>query len=206
MQTILITGFGPFGTLGDNPSAAIAARLDGTVVEGRRLVGCVLPVAIEPLASRLETLVERLQPAAVLQFGVAETSDRLRLERRAVNQAAFSIPDIAGVTWRDRALVEGGPAQLATTLPLGAIADAWRIGGLAYALSDDAGRYVCNAAFYFTLMLAQRARPTFPAGFIHVPLPQEVNPASRVRRDAMIEAARRAVEVTLLHRTDPAAV
>lgn len=198
-NAILVTGFGPFGSVRENPSAAIAARLDGAFCAAHRIVGAVLPVEIETLSEHLASLVERVRPAAVIQFGVAERRDRILLERAAVNHALFSIPDIRGVSWRDRSLEDHGPFERRSTLPLAAIAERWAEAGLSFAFSDDAGRYLCNVALYYGLRLAERFSPRPLWGFIHVPLPQEQDPASLVALEGMHEAARLAVEVTALH-------
>lgn len=195
-RPLLITGFGPFGSVSDNPSAVIARHLDGTVCGRCRVVGVVLPVEIETLEERLAALIDRFRPAAVVQFGVAESRDRLILERVAVNQAGFTIPDITGVSWRDRALVERGPPTREATLPLRAIAECWSDARLPYAWSDDAGRYLCNAALYFGLAIAHRQAPEIPWGFIHVPLPREENPASLLSIADLHRAAALAVEAT----------
>lgn len=193
---ILVTGFGPFGAVRDNPSAAIAERLDGRLCGDALIIGAVLPVEIETLEARLATLIERVRPAAVLQFGVAESRIRLSLERRALNRAEFSMPDIHGVSWRNRSLTTDGPPQCEATLPLESIADAWARDDLAYEFSDDAGRYLCNASLYFGLHLAARYTPAPLWGFIHVPLPCEENPVSLLSREDIHRAARLAADVT----------
>jgi pyroglutamyl-peptidase len=196
---LLLTGFDTFGSIADNPSARLVRALDGARCDAGVIVSAVLPVAISGLEKRLARLVDSVQPAAVLQFGVAETRTRLALERKALNEADFTLPDIDGITWRCRALAADGAPALCATLPLDAIAAAWSRAGLAWEWSDDAGRYLCNASFYQGLRLAAQRPVPLPWGFIHVPLPREENAAGAVSFAAMVEAARLAAEVTSLH-------
>jgi pyrrolidone-carboxylate peptidase len=48
-------------------------------------------------------------------------------------------------------------------------------------LSDDAGRYVCNATLYRSLIAAPAARRV---GFVHVP------PASHITKERLLAAAK----------------
>jgi pyroglutamyl-peptidase len=90
----------------------------------------------------------------------------VRLERVALNLAAFEIPDNAGRLIEDRALEKAGDAALWSRLDLAAIRRALLDHGIPVRLSSTAGNYLCNAAMYRFL----RALPaSVPCGFIHLP-------------------------------------
>jgi pyroglutamyl-peptidase len=150
---LLITGFGPFPGVDDNPSGRLARTLDGTTFAGVRLSGRILDTHWLLAWPQLQTAVAALQPSALIMLGVA-SRDRVEVERIAYNQAAPRV-DCAGALPADAVLVPDGPATLSTRLP-------WD--RLDAATSDDAGRYLCNAIFYRALHGL-----TLPCGFVHMP-------------------------------------
>jgi len=185
METILLTGFGPFGDHVENLSGQAVERLDGLVLHGFRLKSVVLPVAFEPAVACLEAVLDDDGiPAAVLAVGIhGGENEAFALELIARNERDYEIPDAEGNLVSDERVEADGPAQVVSTLPVGTIKRALEQAGLAAELSDDAGRYLCNAVFYWL------ARRVSPAGFLHVP------PRPEGRSD-VIEAVRLAAEVT----------
>ena len=71
MKTVLITGFGPFPGVADNPSARLARALDGRVVGGVRFVGEVLPVSYRRAPAQTLRLAAAHKADAILGTGVA---------------------------------------------------------------------------------------------------------------------------------------
>lgn len=150
---LLITGFGPFPGVADNPSGRLALSLDGTSAAGVALFGRVLDTHWLLAWPQLQAAVATLAPDAVVMLGVAERG-AVQVERVAFNEAAPSL-DCAGALPPDAILVPGAPASLPTRLP-------WA--DLGAATSDDAGRYLCNAIFYRALHGL-----SLPCGFVHMP-------------------------------------
>jgi pyroglutamyl-peptidase len=161
---LLVTGFGPFPGIARNPSAEIARRVAASPRLRRR--------GAESAALILETnyaAIERdLAPAmrdggfdAVLMIGVAGRSRHIRVERRALNRASILLPD---ATKRRPAFQLGaGPATRPSSVdPIGVWA-LLRRAGLACRVSQDAGRYLCNAAYFAAL---SRDAPVL---FLHIP-------------------------------------
>jgi pyroglutamyl-peptidase len=64
-------------------------------------------------------------------------------------------------------LVRGGAPVMSATLPASALLGALRQGGLPAQLSRSAGRYLCNALFYWSLSEAGAGGPL--VSFIHMP-------------------------------------
>ena len=114
---------------------------------------------------------------AVLMLGVASRARTIRVERRAVNRASVLFPDAAAQHPSQVAMRRGAPYQV-TRAALTPALVALRRRELVVALSQDAGRYLCNAAYWRAL-----ARPA-PALFVHVPKsPRAAQPvAHRTRR------------------------
>lgn len=170
-DTILLTGFEPFGGEDINPSGEVARVLDGTMVASLPIVGRVLPVNLAAVPSLLDDLVREIDPAVILNLGLAPGEPVIRLERVAINIADFDIPDNTGHVARDAGLVEHGPLALASRLPLRAVEDALLANGIPAYISNTAGLFLCNVTMFTVL-----ARyPDIPAGFVHLPyLPEEV--------------------------------
>lgn len=165
-MTILITGFEPFAGLAYNPSAEIAAALDGREIGGRMVVGKLLPVEFARYRVGLEALLREFSPTLYIGFGLASGEDMIRIERFGVNLADFDIPDNAGAKHIGRTIEPDGPAARGATLPCTEIRAALLQAGIPARLSNSAGSYLCNATLYSALGLC--AAPV-PCGFIHLP-------------------------------------
>jgi pyroglutamyl-peptidase len=167
---ILLTGFEPFGTYKDNPSAEVAEALHGRVIDGATIRSAILPVHHARAAARVAELVREASPRAIVHLGLAGGRARLALERVAVNVMDFEIADNAGYRATGEACVAGGPAAYFSTLPLEAMLETLRSHGVPAYLSSSAGTYLCNQTFYTTRHLLESQGRAIPAGFIHLPL------------------------------------
>lgn len=166
---ILITGFEPFAGLAYNPSAEIAAALDGKETGDRKIVARLLPVDFARYRAALDALLREFSPSLYIGFGLASGEDMIRIERFGVNLADFDIPDNAGVRHVGRAIESDGPAARASTLPCAEIRAALLEAGIPARLSNSAGSYLCNAALYSALGLCGARKNPPPCGFIHLP-------------------------------------
>lgn len=170
MPTLLLTGFEPFHTHPDNPSARAAGALDGAELGGLGVRSALLPVEPQAAGEALDALLDDLRPDAVLMCGLAAGRPQVTLERVALNVMDFRIPDNAGNTYQDAPVSASGPAALSSTLPLRAILAAWRETDIPGDISNTAGLYVCNFVLYRALQRLQAGgRADVPCGFLHVP-------------------------------------
>jgi pyroglutamyl-peptidase len=119
-----------------------------------RFVGEVLPVSYRRAPEQTLRLVAAHKADAVLGTGVSGRATGPVVERVG-RQHAVGRVDVEG---QALTLLEG-PAEVGATWSPEALAEA-----LGAELSDDAGRYVCNAWLY---KVASRA--TVPVAFLHVP-------------------------------------
>jgi pyroglutamyl-peptidase len=180
-DSILITGFEPFGGEALNPSREVARALDGRRIAGHRVVGRCLPCAFGSAAGAMQALVDELQPAVVIALGLAGSRSAVSIERVAINLIDARIADNAGAQPIDRPVIDGAPAAYFSRLPVKALHAGLREAGLAAEVSHSAGTFVCNQVF-FSLMHRLRAWGPVRGGFIHLPpLPQQAaaHPASR---------------------------
>jgi pyroglutamyl-peptidase len=173
--TILLTGFEPFGGESVNPSWEIARALDGWVCEGRTVRTVQLQCAFGDALRTLDDALAAHRPELVVCLGQAGGRAEISIERAALNIDDARIPDNLGRQPLDAAVVPGGPAAYFSTLPIKAIAHDLREAGVAAAVSNTAGTFVCNHVFY-ALMHRLATTPALArtrGGFVHVPFTPE---------------------------------
>jgi pyroglutamyl-peptidase len=156
---VLVTGFGPFLSVLDNPAAQLARAVhdpDGDPP----IHGLVIPVSYERGPEEAVQAARRLGVRLVIGLGVATGREHVCVERVGRLGLDPSAPDV-DEDHRDR--VDGdeeAPQEVLASIPVEAFAEA-----MGAQVSDDAGRYVCNAWLYHVA----RALPDLPVGFVHVP-------------------------------------
>lgn len=151
---VLVTGFGPFLQVNDNPSGRLAQVLNGRRAGGHTVVGRALPVSYGPGLARALALTRRLAPRLVIGLGV-HRGDGVQVERVGYNRTGDR-PDVDGVCPAD---LGPGPDALVTPLDVEHLARC-----LGASVSSDAGQYLCNAWLYTVLRDA-----SCPGVFIHIP-------------------------------------
>src|SRR5688572_930711 len=71
IPTILVTGFGPFLDVKENPSWEAIRDLEGAVIGGHRIAVAQLEVTYTSAAEQLQAAIDRTRPERVLSLGVA---------------------------------------------------------------------------------------------------------------------------------------
>ena len=173
--TLLLTGFEPFGGESVNPSWEIARALDGWVVEGHAVRAVQLPCAFGDALRTLDEALAAHRPELVMCLGQAGGRAEISIERAALNVDDARIPDNLGRQPIDTAVVANGPAAYFSTLPIKTLARDLREAGIAAAVSNTAGTFVCNHVFY-ALMHRLATAPALArtrGGFVHVPFTPE---------------------------------
>lgn len=158
-STLLVVGFGPFLSVTDNPSARLALALDGRVLGNRRVIGREIPVSYDEAPAETIRLIEQYHPVAVLGIGVASGRVAPMIEQVGVRQANPVLEDNGGIKLVD--LDPEGPVSVRSTAEVEALARA-----IGAQLSEDAGRYVCNAWLY---RMVRAVGGRMPVAFLHVP-------------------------------------
>ena len=207
-KTILLTGFEPFGGESVNPSWQIAQALDGWVCEGRTVRAVRLPCAFGDALRTLDEARDAHRPELVMCLGQAGGRAEISVERAALIVDDARIPDNLGRQPIDAAVVADGPAAYFSTLPIKAIARDVRAAGVAAAVSNTAGTFVCNHVFY-ALMHRLATAPSLAharGGFVHVPYtPEQVVDRAGVPAMALetqVEGIRQVLRSALLTRED----
>lgn len=154
----LVTGFGPFGNVVDNPSMRLALESGRT---------CQI---LEVAYAAVDQFLNELAPESfdlLIMLGVAGQAQKIRQETVGRNRIG-STPDVRGVVLGPGAIDPNEGPQIAlpsTVLPPTS---------LHWELSTDAGDYLCNYLFFRALQRFNGKR----VRFVHVPpfdvIPKEV--------------------------------
>ena len=159
MQSLLLTGFGPFESVADNPSE-ILARSSGRPYE-------IIPVSYTAAKEFVDSLSKRSFDRLLL-MGAHGTSTKMHIEMKARNRmdaradASGYIP-IQGPI--DRDLPDSFDGTLWKPLDLQPV-----LAGELAAISHDAGGYLCNYIYFEAL----NRFPHKEIGFLHVPLQERM--------------------------------
>ena len=173
MKRLLVTGFAPFGGDKVNPSwQAVRALPD--VVGVWELYKKELPVTFCGAPKALLAAMDETEPDAVLMVGLAGSRGMVTPERQGVNEIVARIPDNEGNQPNNEPVVPGGPEILYSTLPVEDMTEAIEALGIPARLSENAGRFVCNALLYSVLYELERSEDPVPAAFVHVPATPEM--------------------------------
>jgi pyroglutamyl-peptidase len=164
MTRILLTGFEPFHNSALNPSEEIIKRITHRFLVAKE----VLPVTFGESAKKLNALIDLHQPSVVVALGQAEGRKEITPERIAINLDDARIPDNAGNSPKERAIVAGGPDAYFTTLPIKKLVEKLIDNEIPSSISLSAGTFVCNHIFYS--MQHRCSGRDIKSGFIHLPL------------------------------------
>ena len=169
MHNTLISGFGPYDSVHNNPTMRLAAHFAVNSVPGHNITTFVFPVTYAGVASSMRTILHAGKKFdTVLMLGANPVASDWRPERYGVNQNDLNAADAEGKFIYSQKIVEGAPDRLEATINCDSAAAAIRAVGLPASVSEDAGRYLCNHLLFVTLsMLFEHS--SIRAGFLHVP-------------------------------------
>ena len=166
MRKLLLTGFEPFHKATSNPTKDIVQNLKSENIE--RLTTAVLPVEFGKCWQILKELIDTHNPEIVISLGQAEGRSQVMPEKIAINLDDARIPDNAGNSPINKAIVNGAPDGIFSTLPIADYVETLKAAGIPASISFSAGTYVCNHLFYLLQHYCQDKE--IKSGFIHVPL------------------------------------
>ena len=166
---VLIAGFGPFAGAPFNPSALLVkalARRRRPALAGIERSTHVFATAYAAVDRDLPQLFAA-KPDIVLLFGLAGRRTALCIETRARNAVSLLFPDASGHRPREGVIALGAPPSRRGNAPFARLLGAVRTRAVPAQLSRDAGRYLCNYAYWQALQHMRDARPLI--AFVHIP-------------------------------------
>jgi pyroglutamyl-peptidase len=177
---IVLVAFGPFPGVPFNPSAvlvkALSRRRRPALADVVRTTH-VFTTTYAAVDHDLPKLFAE-KPDIVLIFGVAGRP-HLCIETRARNALSVLSPDASGHRPLRGVVALNGQTALRGAAPFAALLGALRTSGFPARLSRDAGRYLCNYAYWRALERAGESRPLVQ--FIHIP-PMQLKPRRQRRK------------------------
>jgi pyroglutamyl-peptidase len=174
---VLLIGFGPFPGMPINPSGVLVkalVRRRRPALSGIVFTTHILATAYAAVDRDLTKLLAK-KPDVVLMFGVANRRRHICIETRARNAMSMLFPDVRGYCPQSTAIAKGGPASLHGNAPFAELRGSLRASAIPARLSRDAGRYLCNYAYWRTLE-QRHARQLIQ--FVHIP-PVRLSPRRR---------------------------
>lgn len=166
---VLVTGFEPFGDYSENSSWEVARRVASCGIAGVEVAAEQLPVSFARVGKALRCAVELHFPDLLIMLGQSAVADRIKLERVALNMMDSRKADNDGYIADEEPIYEGKESALFTLLPIKRLRSAIEANGINVKISNSAGLYVCNRAYYEALRMCKERR-TMQAIFVHLPL------------------------------------
>ena len=170
-NTVLITGFGPFPGVPENPSEILAFELTDHAQQAwpdHQFKTHIFATDWHSVQPELSRIFELHKPALALHFGTGRQPSALHIERQARNFASGD-EDVAGCNRCHGPIHADAPSKLKTRLPLFTILNELRARGINAQLSNNAGSYLCNFLYYNSLLNAKADENPSVVGFIHIP-------------------------------------
>jgi len=192
---VLLTGFEPFGDIAVNPSQCIVEHFQAQRRDD--LITRILPTEYQRAGDCVRAAIRECSPDAVISLGVAARRPQINLERIAVNVDDASIADNAGYLASGERIAPDGPVGYWSTLPLQAMKAALEAHNIPVTISNHAGAYICNHAFYTARHTLEMLNRPIPCGFIHVPALLKVRGESGSSSGLALEIMIEAVEICL---------
>jgi len=197
VRRVLLLGFGPFPGAPFNPSAALVEALARRRRPALASARCAVHIFATSYAAVDRDLPKLLveKPDIVLMFGLARRRRQLCIESRARNAVSVLFPDANGYRPTHGVISPGGPAAIPGNTPCADLLGALRGCSFPTRLSRDAGRYLCNYAYWRCLQHVSGRRPLVQ--FVHIP-PVSIGAQRKQRGDLSFQSLLAASEALLI--------
>ncbi|KAL4623545.1 pyroglutamyl-peptidase 1-like isoform X1 [Arapaima gigas] len=161
---VVVTGFGPFRQYLTNPSWQAAQNLKTLGLGPDVVVHAIeLPATYTAVGQIIADVWQTVNPQIAVHMGIAPGSTAIILEQCGRNRG-YGQRDACGVCPPGHCCVEDGPDTLLSFIDMKALSKQLKSDGLDIIYSRDAGRYLCDFAYYYSLYLSQGR-----AAFLHLP-------------------------------------
>ena len=165
---VLITGFESYWDYPENSSWVVAEKVATHDLYDIYIGIEQMPVSYTRVGKALRGAVEKHNPDIIIMLGQSGGSDRIKLERVALNMKDSKGADNDGYIPDEEPINISAPAALFTTMPIKELCVAVEKQGVPIKISNSCGLYVCNNLYYEALMLC-REKNMMQALFVHIP-------------------------------------
>lgn len=159
---ILLTAFEPYGGNDTNISQRVLDAIQADIAK------LLLPVSFRRAPEVINEAIGQLQPDVIIAMGQTAESDKIRLERLAINIMDSAKGDNDGYIPDEEIICSEVPLALKTALPVKQLCAECINAGLPTKVSNSAGLYVCNRIYFEAL------RHTTNSLFVHIPKNMDV--------------------------------
>lgn len=182
MAKVLLTGFEPYWDYPVNSSWVVAVKVAARGVVGVDIVIEQVPVSFSRVHVALREAVEKHSPNMLIMLGQSGGSDKVKLERVALNMMDSKQPDNDGYIPNEEPINIETPVALFTNIPIKSLRAAIEEQGISVKISNSCGLYVCNRLYYEALMLCKKYH--MKSIFIHLPF-YEGQPSAKPNKPTM---------------------
>ena len=182
MAKILLTGFEPYLDYPDNSSWVVAEKVTTCGVDGVDLAIEQMPVSFSRVREALLEAVKRHSPNIIIMLGQSGVSDKIRLERVALNMMDSKQPDNDGYMPNEESIDKETPTALFTNISIKKLCAVVEEQNISVKISNSCGLYVCNLLYYEALKLCKECH--MKAIFVHLPL-YEGQPSVKHNKNTM---------------------
>ena len=201
MLKVLITGFEPFGEYTENSSWAVAEKVAACVVEGVEIAVELLPISYSRVGDALHRAVNLHCPDLIVMLGQSGITDRIKLERVALNLMDSAKGDNDGYKPDEEPIFKGEENALFTSLPIKNLRKSIEMQGIPAIVSNSCGLYVCNRLYYEALRMCQNQ--TIEAIFVHLPLFNgQIQPLNSNKPSMSLDDMSMAIQTIISHIND----
>ena len=174
---ILLTGFEPFGgeTINSSQETVKAVSCDEIDIVRR-----ILPVSFKRSGRTICEFIDDTKPDVVIMLGQSGNSDCIKIERIAVNMMDAKNQDNDGYTPDEEAIVSHGPSAYFSSFSVKPLRKQLNINGISAKVSNSAGLYVCNTAYFNALHHISILGEDIKAVFVHLPKISEQWPLNKL--------------------------
>lgn len=193
---ILITGFEPFGSNDENSSWVVANKVATQNTFGIDIALELMPVSFKSVAKTLRTAVTRHNPDLLIMLGQAGSSDKVRLERIAINMMDARNADNDGFIPDEEPINTETPVALFTNTDIKQLYNAIAEQSIPVKISNSCGLYVCNRIYYEAQMLCNEINK-MKAIFVHLPLYDGQRDANENQHTLPLDKMEKAINVII---------
>ncbi|XP_076149934.1 pyroglutamyl-peptidase 1 [Alosa pseudoharengus] len=165
-KTVIVTGFEPFGEHKVNASWIAVQELEKlSLGEDIHLLVKEIPVEYKAVSELLPSLWKQYQPELVVHVGVSGMATSVTLEQCGHNHG-YNRLDNCDFCPNSQCCIDQGPDCIMSVIDMEAVCEKVNSSsmGVAFSVSKDAGRYLCDYTYYTSLYLGNRR-----CAFVHVP-------------------------------------
>jgi pyroglutamyl-peptidase len=156
----------------------------------------LMPVSFRSVAKTLRTTVTRHNPDLLIMLGQAGSSDKVRLERIAINMMDARNADNDGFIPDEEPINTETPVALFTNTDIKQLYNAIAEQSIPVKISNSCGLYVCNRIYYEALMLCNEINK-MKAIFVHLPLYDGQRDANENQHTLPLDKMEKAINVII---------